>query len=75
MALDVAAVSGELTAAVSFSTLGPVAASGTAGPGTTQGNEREADLDMSGGSTSTRPVVSDLSDSSGGEDDMLLKVT
>lgn len=73
MALDVATVSGEPTG-VSFSTHGPGAASGTPGPGTTQGKERGADLDVSGGSSSTRPVVSDLSDSSGGEDDMLQKV-
>lgn len=74
MALDVTTVSGEPTG-VSFSTLGPSAASGAAGPGTAQGKERGADLDVSGGSSSTRPLVSDLSDSSGGEDDMPQKVT
>lgn len=68
MALDVATVSGE-PAGVGFSTLG------TAGPGTTQGKERGADLDVAGESSSTRQEVSDLSDSSGGEDDMLQKVT
>lgn len=73
MALDVTTVPGE-PGGVSFSPLGPVAASGTAGSGTTHGKEREAGLDVSGDSSSTRPVVSDLSDSSGGEDDMLQRV-
>eukprot|EP00752_Nemacystus_decipiens_P012149 g10768.t1 len=65
-------VPGEPTG-VGFSPLGPGAASGTSGPATTQGRERGADLGISGGSSSTRPVVSDLSDSSG-EDDMLQKL-